>query len=149
MSLIKFTPRRDVMSDLASMQKEMNKLFSNLWSDDFDTTGLSTWYPSVDVTEGKDEYIVKAELPGISKSDVKISLQENVLTISGEKKQENETKDRQMHRVERSYGSFTRSFRLPSLVKADKIDASYKDGVLTITLPKAEEAKTKEIEIKF
>ncbi len=149
MSLVKYNPQRDVFSDLVTIQKEMNKLFTNFWNDDLETGPLSTWYPSVDITEGKDHFVVKAELPGVSKNDVKITLQENVLTIAGEKKQESESKDHNRHRIERNYGSFTRAFRLPSLVKPDKIDANYKDGVLTITLPKAEEAKTKEIEIKF
>lgn len=102
----------------------------------------------VDVVENNEAYVIKAELPGISKNDVKITLHENVLTIKGEKKQEKEEKDRNFHRVERSYGSFERSFTLPSGVKDDKIEAAYKDGILTITLPKAEEAKPKEIEVK-
>jgi HSP20 family protein len=148
MSLVKFNPRGDLFADLAQMQKNMNRMFSTFWGEDGDWS-LASWYPSVDISEGKDEFVVKVELPGVSRNDVKITLQENVLTISGEKKHESESRDRNYHRVERSYGSFSRSFRMPSLVKGDKIDAHYKDGILTINLPKAEEAKSKEIEIKF
>ncbi len=152
MSIIKYAPvnERGMLSDLFNVQKEMSRMLSNFFTNDDETlTGLQNWYPSADISEGKDAYTVRVELPGVTKDDVKITLQENVLTIQGEKKQENETKDTNYHRLERSYGSFSRSFRLPTLVKADKIDANYKDGVLSIVLPKADEAKTKEIEIKF
>lgn len=152
MSIIKYTPvnERGMLSDLFNVQKEMSRMLSNFFTNDDETlTGLQNWYPSADISEGKDAYTVRVELPGVTKDDVKITLQENVLTIQGEKKQESETKDTNYHRLERSYGSFSRSFRLPTLVKADKIDANYKDGVLSIVLPKADEAKTKEIEIKF
>jgi HSP20 family protein len=139
-----------MLSDLFNVQKEMSKMFSNFFtSDDEAFSGLQNWYPSADISEGKEAYTVKIELPGVSKDDVKITLQENVLTIQGEKKQEKEVKETNFHRLERNYGAFCRSFRLPSLIKADKIDANYKDGVLTINLPKSEEAKSKEIEIKF
>lgn len=152
MSIIKYAPvnERGMLSDLFNVQKEMSRMLSNFFTNDDETlTGLQNWYPSADISEGKDAYTVRVELPGVTKDDVKITLQENVLTIQGEKKQESETKDTNYHRLERSYGSFSRSFRLPTLVKADKIDANYKDGVLSIVLPKADEAKTKEIEIKF
>jgi HSP20 family protein len=109
---------------------------------------LSSWTPAVDIAEHDDEYLVKVELPGVNKDDVKLTLENNILTIRGEKKQEKETKKENYHRVERSYGSFQRSFTLPAAVKADKIDASYNDGILTVSLPKAEEAKPKQIEVK-
>jgi HSP20 family protein len=88
------------------------------------------------------------ELPGVNKDEVKITLESNILTIRGEKKQEKETKKENYHRIERSYGSFERSFTLPTSVKSDKIDAAYNNGVLQITLPKVEEAKPKQIEVK-
>jgi len=109
---------------------------------------LSSWTPAVDIAEHDDQYLVKVELPGVNKDEVKLTLENNILTIRGEKKQEKETKKENYHRVERSYGSFQRSFTLPAAVKADKIDASYKDGILTVALPKAEEAKPKQIEVK-
>jgi HSP20 family protein len=105
------------------------------------------WSPSVDVSETKDNVVIKAEIPGMTKDDVKISIQDNVITLKGEKKQEKEEKDANYHRIERSYGSFCRSFTLPAAVKADKIKATYKDGILNVTLPKTEEVKPKEIPI--
>jgi len=107
-----------------------------------------TWLPAVDIVEQKDDYIVKVDLPGLTKNDVKITVQNDILTIRGEKKQEKESKEQNVHRMERSYGMFQRSFTLPSSVKSEKIDAVFADGVLTITLPKVEEAKAKEIEVK-
>jgi HSP20 family protein len=102
----------------------------------------------VDIAEHDDAYTVKMELPGVNKDEVKITLESNILTIRGEKKQEKETKKENYHRIERSYGSFERSFTLPTSVKSDKIDAAYNNGVLQITLPKVEEAKPKQIEVK-
>ncbi len=154
MALIRFKPEREVSTwtpfrDLVNMQREVGRLFDSFFSD-FDGEGnsVASWSPRTDVSENNEAYVIKAELPGINKNDVKITLRENVLTIKGEKKQEKEEKDHSFHRVERSYGGFERSFSLPSGVKGEKIDAAYKDGILTLTLPKVEEAKPKEIEVK-
>jgi HSP20 family protein len=106
------------------------------------------WLPSIDVSETKSDFVVKAELPGMEAKDIEISLNEGLLTIKGEKKQEIEEKEEGYHLIERSYGSFTRSIRLPKEVQSDKINASYKNGVLKVILPKSEEAKKKEIKIK-
>ncbi len=106
------------------------------------------WLPSLDVSETKNELVVKAEVPGMDAKDVDISLSDGVLTIKGEKKQEKEEKEADYHLIERSYGAFTRSIQLPKEVQGDKINASYKDGILRITLPKSEEAKKKEIRIR-
>jgi HSP20 family protein len=106
------------------------------------------WLPSLDVSETKNDLVVKAELPGMDPKDINISLSNGLLTITGEKKQEKEEKDENYHLIERSYGSFTRSVRLPREVQSDKITASFKNGVLRVTLPKSEEAKKKEIKIK-
>ena len=103
--------------------------------------------PSIDVTEDKDRYTVKAELPGMSKDDIKISMENGILSIQGEKKEEKETREGGRLRSERSYGSFYRAFNLPAGVDAAKAQASYKDGVLVLELPKKEEAKPKAIEI--
>ena len=118
--------------------------------DNFSFVGVKPFpeTPAVDIAEQENEYEVKVELPGVSKEDVKISLESNILTIKGEKKEEKEEKKTNLHRVERSYGMFQRSFTLPTTVKSDKIDATFSDGVLTITLPKVEEAKPKQIEVK-
>jgi len=106
------------------------------------------WLPAIDLSETKDAYVIKADLPGVSKDDVKVTLVENVLTITGERKTEKEVKDQNLHRSERAFGTFTRSFRLPGPVAGDKIKASYKDGVLMLDVPKAESAKPREIQIQ-
>ena len=106
------------------------------------------WLPSLDVTETKSDLLVKAELPGMDPQDIKISLDEGVLTIKGEKKQEKEEKEEGYHLIERNYGSFTRSIQLPKDVQSDKINASFKNGVLKVVLPKSEEAKKKEVKIR-
>ena len=152
MSLVRWNPSRELAtwpSDLFGIQREMNRMFDGFFrgTNDEDYT-ISTWMPAVDIAEHDDEYLVKVELPGVNKDEVKLTLENNILTIRGEKKQEKETKRENYHRVERSYGSFQRSFTLPAAVKSDKIDASYKDGILTVSLPKAEEAKPKQIEVK-
>lgn len=154
MSLVRWNPVRDLAtfpSDIVSMQKEINQMFDRFFRggtlDEGDIMP-TTWLPAVDLVEKDNEFVAKVELPGVNKDDVKITLQENILTIRGEKKEEKETKESSYHRLERSYGSFQRSFTLPTTVKADKVEAQYKDGILTINLPKAEEAKRKQIEVK-
>ena len=106
------------------------------------------WVPAFDVSETEKELIVKAEVPGMDKKDIHINLSEGLLTIKGEKKQEKKDDNENYHCVERRYGTFTRTMRLPFEVEADKVDATYNDGVLKLTLPKSEPAKAKEIEIK-
>ena len=136
---------------LTSFDTEINTIFDKFMrggTADDGSFDVSHWMPAVDVGEYENEYQVKVEIPGVNKDDVKITMRENILTIHGEKKQEKESKDFNYHRVERSYGSFQRSFTLPTSVKHDKIEASYNDGILTIALPKAEEAKPKQIEVK-
>ncbi len=108
----------------------------------------SEWSPLVDISEDDKEFVVKAELPAVRKEDVKVSVEDGVLTITGERKFEKEEKDKKFHRIERSYGSFMRSFTLPEAVKAEKVAADFKDGVLHVRLPKDENAKPKAIEIK-
>ena len=149
MALVRWRPFRD----LVSIQDEVNRLYNDFFGrvpSRFDTElSRSEWTPSVDISETKDEIVVKTEVPGMNKDDIKITLQDNVLTLRGERKQEKEEKDTNFHRMERCYGSFTRSFNLPTVVQADKIKASYKDGILNITLPKAEEVKPKQIPIEI
>ena len=157
MTLIRWNPVRDVTgwhpvtdfaSEFVNMQHEIDRMFDRFRGGVLDDGSTTTWLPAVDIVENADGYVVKLEVPGVNKNEVKITVQNDVLTVRGERKQEKETKDENYHRMERSYGSFQRSFTLPSSVKNDKIDASYNDGVLTIGLPKAEEAKPKEIEVK-
>jgi HSP20 family protein len=120
--------------------------------EDFDSSGFRTangeWLPAFDVSETEDEVIVKAELPGMDVKDIDITLTDGLLTIKGERKMEKEDKREDYHRIERQFGSFSRSLNLGLNVKADSIDAGYKDGILTVTLPKAEENKPKRIEVK-
>jgi HSP20 family protein len=136
--------------DFERMRREMDRL----WDSFFDgglrgrTERVAEWLPSLDVSETKNELVVKAEVPGMDPKDIDISLSDGMLTIKGEKKQEKEEKEADYHLVERSYGSFTRSVQLPKEVQSEKINASYKNGILKITLPKSEEAKKKEIKIK-
>ena len=152
MTLVKFNPVRD----LIDFEREFNKMFNSLEnrygiskSKDVDTEyENAVWMPLTDIYENKDNFSLKIDLPGIKKEDVKISFANGKLNISGERTQEEETKDAKSHRIERSYGKYFRSFNLPELIQADKINAEFNNGQLTITIPKAEEAKPKEIEIK-
>lgn len=119
----------------------------------FDEFGLPAmadekhWLPTVDVSETDDHVIVRAEIPGMEKNDISITMSDGLLTIQGEKKQEKEEEKENYHFVERRYGSFSRSLRVPSGVDADKIEASYKDGVLKVAIPKSESEKSRKIEI--
>jgi HSP20 family protein len=152
--MVRWKPARELAplpGDVLSMQREINRLFDGLfrggaWDESLED---SSRVPAVDIAENYSSYIVKAELPGVTKKDVAITLQDNVLTVRGEKRQEKEPKDASFHRSERTYGAFQRSFTLPSTVVAEKIDASFTDGILTVTLPKSEEAKPRQIEVKL
>ncbi len=140
------------MRDVDTMQKRMNRLFNDFFGGregESDELTLSTWLPSVDVIENDDAFVIEAELPGMTKDDIKISIANDVLSIRGEKKIEKEDKKKSYYRMERSYGSFSRTFPLPGNVKTDKIDAEFKNGVLIVTVPKSEEAKPKQIDVKI
>ena len=113
-----------------------------------ESISVAEWSPLVDITEDDKEYLIKAELPEIKKEDVKLTVQDNVLAISGERKYEKEEKDKKYHRVERACGSFLRSFTLPEDADGSKVAAEYKDGILTVHLPKSEKAKPKSIDVK-
>lgn len=150
MSLIRWNPTREFSawpSEMLSIQREMNRLFDSFFRNDDAPAGLSMWTPAVDIVERDSEYEVRMELPGVRKDDVRITIDNSVLTIRGEKKQESAEEEKGYRRVERSYGSFLRSFTLPTTVRAEKIEAVVTDGVLTVRLPKAEEARPKEIEV--
>ena len=132
--------------NLWSWNDDLFKTFFN--EDRYLTRNSDVYYPAVDIEENEDAYRVFIELPGMEKKDIKISFQDDVLTISGEKKDQKEDKDRNYHYFERRFGKFERSFRIHTDVIEDKIDAGFKDGVLTVDMPKAEIAKPKEIEVK-
>jgi HSP20 family protein len=139
----------DVFGELTGMQQEMNRLFDEFFGERQTEMAECSWTPMVDVSETETEIRVRAELPGLNQDNIAINLQENVLTLTGEKKQEQKEEQENFHRVERCYGSFTRSFTLPTAVKNDTVQATFKNGVLLITLPKAEEAKPKKIAINI
>jgi HSP20 family protein len=136
--------------EFESMRRDMDRLWDSFLGGGLKrrTEEGGEWLPSLDVSETKNELMVKAEVPGMDPKDIDISLGDGVLTIKGEKKQEKEEKEADYHLVERSYGTFVRSVRLPKEVQGDKISASYEEGVLKITLQKSGEAKKKEIKIK-
>jgi len=136
--------------DLERMRREMDRLWDSFFEGkpSRKVEEVGEWLPSLDVSETKNDVVVKAELPGMDPKEIDISLADGILSIKGEKKQEKEEKEENYHLIERSYGSFVRSVRLPREVQSDKINASYKNGILKVTLPKSEEAKKKEIKIK-
>ena len=147
MNLIRWDP----VKELEDMSERLNRMFPRPLSrrdNGKETLTAADWVPTVDIEEGEQDYHITAELPGLSKEDVKITLQEGVLTLQGERKQEKEEKGKRFHRVERSYGAFVRSFALPDAVDETKVSAEFKDGELHIRLPKSEKAKPKAIEVK-
>ena len=145
MAIVRWEPFRDLLAS----QREFDRLFREAFAPAFGEGEVSTrtWAPVVDIFENGDSLVLKAELPGINPDDVEIRVEDNTLYLKGERKFEKEVKEQNYHRVERSYGTFTRSFSLPNSVDADKVGANYKDGVLTLTMPKKEEAKPKTIKI--
>ncbi|UCE27143.1 MAG: response regulator [Candidatus Coatesbacteria bacterium] len=147
MAIVRWSPFRDILA----VQNEMNRIFDDLMTrrrEEGDVEG-GVWAPFLDISETKDEIVVKAEIPGVEKDDIKLSITDNILVLKGEKKMSREVEEENYHRIERVYGSFYRSVELPSRVKADGIEAKFEKGVLEIRIPKAEEAKVKEIEIKL
>ena len=142
--------RWDPFRDLNVLQDRMNRLFEDAgrgWRGNEEPAATTTWSPAVDIFETEGEIVVKAELPGMDRNDITLNLEKNVLTLKGDRKLEKETKDDNYHRIERSYGSFSRAFSIPATVDEEKISADYKEGVLKIVLPKREQAKPKQIRI--
>jgi len=145
--MLQLVPRR---SNWLSLMPDID-LFDRMF-DDWNVPSL--WseervvVPAFDISETEKEYVISGEIPGIEPKDLEVTLNDGVLTVKGEKKQESEEKEENYHRVERHYGSFQRSFRLPENIKRDDLDASYKDGILKLTLPKSEQSEVKKIEVK-
>ena len=144
--------RRSQGTSVRSLRDEMDRLFTT-FSEDWPENGLvrsvpCAWYPAVDIEENENEYLLRAELPGMEVDDVDISLTDNVLTIKGEKKLEKEEKEKNYHHVECRYGTFQRTFQLPPNVDANKVKAEFSKGVMTVHIPKSPETKPKKIEIK-
>ncbi|MGH7350980.1 MAG: Hsp20/alpha crystallin family protein [Candidatus Methylomirabilales bacterium] len=143
--------RWDPFQDLVSLRERMNRLFEQtLDHSRGEREGMAawTWAPAVDIYETPDSIVLQAELPGLGKDDIDIQVRDNVLTLKGERRSEKEVKEGNYLRVERAYGGFQRAFTLPAAVQADKIRAAFKDGVLDVSIPKAEEAKPKQIKIE-
>jgi HSP20 family protein len=148
MAIVRWEPFRD----LQAVQDRLNRVFDDAFrgvprggDDDWALGGQ--WAPSVDIFENDGNLVLKAELPGIEPKDVDVRVENNVLTLRGERKFESEVKREKYHRVERAYGTFSRSFTLPNVVDTEQIKAEYKDGVLQVTLPQREEAKPKQIQV--
>lgn len=145
MGIVRYDPFRD----LRTLQEEVNRLFSTNMTRAFDDEGIGrgAWAPSVDIYENKDQIVLEAELPGMKQDEFDLTIENNVITLRGERRFEKTDESDNYHRVERSYGSFTRSFTLPQTVSAEEAKAEYNNGVLRVTLPKREEAKSRRIEV--
>lgn len=146
MNLIKWNP----FNELEDISNRLNQIFGR--SAVQPETGqqmlkVADWAPSVDISETDKAYLIKAEIPEVKKEDVKVTIDDGMITLQGERKMEKEEKGKKFHRIERSYGSFVRSFRLPDGVDESKAKAEFKDGMINVTLPKSEKAKTKAVEI--
>ena len=146
MNLVRWSPWRE----MTTLQNRFNRMFD----DPFfrigrldDDAGMGMWNPTVDLYEKDDNFVIKAELPGVDKKDITIDLKDRVLTLSGERSYDNEVKEENYYRRERSYGKFQRAFTLPADVDSDKIKAEFKDGVLQVQVPKPEEQKPKQVTI--
>ena len=151
MALIRWSPQREVwdpFESLADIREEMNRLFDRSFLRRGDGGVQGEFAPAIDVAEEKDSFLVRADLPGLSKDNVSVTLQDNYLTIRGEKKHEEETKEANYYHRERVHGTFSRTIQLPTAVDARKIEANFKDGVLQVRLPKSEDAKPKQIDVK-
>lgn len=146
MALVRWNP----WATLPTLQDRINRLFDEVFpaTEGREDTGLFEWRPSVDTYEKDDAVVIKAELPGVKKDDISIDVNNNVLSIRGERKHEEDVREENYYRRERFYGKFQRSFTLPDGVDPDKIEASYKDGVLEVQVPKTEQSKGRRIEIK-
>jgi HSP20 family protein len=145
MSIVRYDPFRD----LRTLQEEVNRLFSTNLTRSFGDEGIGrgAWAPSVDIYENKDQIVLEAELPGMNQDDFDLSIENNIITLRGEREFEKTEETDNYHRVERSYGSFTRSFTLPQSVSAEGATAEYNNGVLRVTLPKREETKARRIQV--
>ncbi|HZA36442.1 MAG TPA: Hsp20/alpha crystallin family protein [Vicinamibacterales bacterium] len=146
MNIVRFDPLRD----MAALQDRVNRIFADAYrrdNDDLMTRGA--WVPPVDIYEtGNHELVLRAELPDVPREDIALRVENNTLTISGERKMDTEIKEQQYHRIERTYGTFSRAFTLPPTVDTSAIAAEYKNGVLTVRLPLREEAKPKQIQVQ-
>jgi HSP20 family protein len=142
--------RWDPFRELEDMSDRLNRMFARpaVRTNGKETLTVADWSPTVDISETDGEYLIKAELPEVKKDDVKVTLEDGILTIQGERRREKDEKTTKYHRVERSYGSFVRSFSLPDQVDENGVKAEYRDGMLNLQIPKSEKAKPRAIEVK-
>jgi len=145
MQITRWAPFRDLVSNQDRFNQLFNETFARAFGDQEPTS--RAWVPAVDIYETAENLVLQAELPGINPDDVEIQMEDNTLYLKGMRKFEKEVKEENFHHVERSYGTFSRSFALPGSIEADKVNAEYKNGILTLTMPKREEAKAKKIKI--
>lgn len=146
MNLVRWNPWREV----STLQQRMNHLFNEPFfrsGGDEDELRMGTWYPAVDMFDDEDKIVIKAELPGLDKKDISVDIENRVLTLSGERNYDNEVKEENYYRRERTFGRFKRAFNLPADVNEDLIKADFKDGVLKVEIPKPEEQKPKQITV--
>ncbi len=148
MSMLTRFEKWDPFDELTTLRDRMDRLFARFGSEMEEPIYTGNWMPTTDIFETKDAVIVKVEIPGMTEKDIDIELENNVLTISGERKFEEKTEEKGYQRFERKYGKFIRSFTLPVNTMADKITAGYNNGVLEVTIPKKEEAKPKKIKLE-
>jgi len=141
--------RRDPFRELRGLQDEMTRLFAGMAPLASEDSVFGAWQPKVDIFEDKDTLVMEADMPGVKREDLDLTIENNVITLSGERKMEERRESENYHRVERSYGSFTRSFTLPRTVDTEKVKAEFRDGVLTVSLPKREETKARKIDVSF
>ncbi len=142
MTVVRFEPLRE----LSSLQNEMNRLFNTVF-DTPATSGNRRWVPAMDLVETADAFVLRADLPGMTQEDVKLEIEDSVLTVSGERKAEHEAKEEGFYRLERAFGSFSRSLTLPKGINAEAVAATFVNGVLEVRIPKPEQAKPRRIEI--
>jgi len=147
-AITRWTPETDLFRN--RLDRMFNQMLQDVWGTQLSPEGYTgrAWLPPVDIREKNDSLMFAMELPGLTKENIEITIENNVLTVAGERKFEKETKGEEFHRLERSYGHFTRSFTLPTGVRTDKVDANFEHGVLNIVLPKEEGAKPKKISIR-
>jgi HSP20 family protein len=139
--------RWDPFRNFSSFEEQVNRLFETSFMANADNSALTRWAPAVDIYETENELVIKADLPNVAEKDIDVRVENNLLTIRGERKFEESVKEENYLRVERAYGSFSRSFSLPHTVNTETIQAAYKDGVLTVELPKRAESKPKQVKI--
>jgi HSP20 family protein len=148
MAIVRWEPFRELLSTQDRFNELFNQTFSQFFGPESRELNKSSWAPAVDIYETANNLVIKAELPGIDPKDVDVRIENGLLTVTGERKFEKDVKEGNYHRVERSYGSFVRSFNLPPTINSEDVNAEYKDGVLTLTMAKREEAKPKSIKIQ-